>query len=314
MLLALGWYGYQSSRISPLIAGAGLLPLLARSHTRRSTIRLTACGIIGFVIVIAPLAYGFHLNPSVLFGRARTTSWLQDSAAGWSALASHLRATGWGSLGLEFDQSGGFFPFAVPVIPLGLIGLALIGLIACRSPALRWGLAAWILLVLIGNVLRARFPVYSPVLVCMVPALALAAGYSVRWFGWVAPLGVALVIVQPIHDYFHSATHVPNGEILPMAQAALLHDMDGVQTVFIAGGVGCSHGLTTFALHGRTCLEPAENALSPTSPAQLFILFPPFFSLNQSLSTRADLVEYDRRWGTTPVCIWSAIPLPQERS
>jgi hypothetical protein len=71
--------------------------------------------------------------------------------------------------------------------------------------------------------------------------------------------------------------------------------------------------MTTFALHGRTCLGPDASALA-TSPAQVFILFPRFFSLEQSLSTRTDLVEYRRQWDTTPVHIWSSIPLREDRS
>lgn len=309
MLLGLGWYGYQSSRIAPLIAAVGVLPLLVHPHTRWTTIKLGAVGLVGFAIVIAPLAFGFQLQPEMLFGRAQTTSWLQQSGDAWPALAAHLRATGWATLGLQFDSSGGFFPFAIPPVPIGLIALALIGLLACPSPALRWCLAVWIVLVLVGNVLRI-YPVYAPVLVCMVPALALAAAYSVRWLRWAAPLGAALLMVQPVYNYFHSATLVPSTEVIPMAQADLLRDLDGVDTVLIAGGVGCGHGMTIFALHGRTCLGPPDGAFPPPTTAQLFILFPDFFGLDQSLATRADLARYEREWASTPVHIWSAVPLP----
>jgi hypothetical protein len=85
---ALGCYGYQSSRIAPLIAAAGLLPLLLRTRTRRTTIALSAAGMVGFAIVIAPLAFGFQLHPDMLFGRAHSTSWLQQSVDMWPALAA----------------------------------------------------------------------------------------------------------------------------------------------------------------------------------------------------------------------------------
>jgi 4-amino-4-deoxy-L-arabinose transferase-like glycosyltransferase len=312
MLLALGWYGYQSSRITPLIAAAGLLPLLVQASTRRSAMRLAAYGGAGFAVVIAPLAYGFYREPDMLFGRAGSTSWLKQSADLWSVLAAHLRATTWASLGLQFDASGGFFPFDVPLIPIGLMGLAGIGLWACRSPALRWCLATWIALVLVGNLLRAQFPVYAPVLVCMVPALALAVAYSVRWLRWLAPIVVLLVSAQPIHQYFQSASRIPGSEMVPMAQAAILQAMPAVPTVLIAGGVGCGHGLTAFALQGRHCLGPPASPLDPMRAAQLVIVFPPFFALDHVLSTRADLTEYDRQWDTTPVHIWSAMPLPPD--
>jgi len=312
MLLGLGWYGYQSSRIVPLIAAAGLLPLLARADTRRPAIRMAAAGLLGFAIVIAPLAIGFVLHPETFLGRAGSTSWLAQPAHGWPVLVGHLSATAWASVGLRFDESGGFFPFAIPVIPFGLMALALLGLFACRSAALRWCLATWIVLVLAGNFLR-YYPVYAPVLVCLVPAVALAAACSARWLRWLAPLAVALAIAQPVRDYFRNAVRIPVGEILPMAQAALLRDMDEVQTVVIAGGVGCGHGMTNFALHGRTCLNPGENVPAGADPPQLFIVFPPF-NLESSIATRGDLVEYQRRWNTTTVHIRSSVPLPPERS
>ena len=310
MLLGLGWYGYQSSRIAPLIVAAGLLPLVARPSARRSAIELTAYGLLGFAVVIAPLIYGFHRDPTLLFGRASATSWLQHSSDLRSGLAEHLRATVRASLGIDFDSSGGFFPFPIPLVPIGLFGLVLIGLIACRLPAVRWCLAAWIVLVLLGNVVRAQYLVYAPVLICMVPALALAAAYSVRWLRWLAPLGVLIVSAQPIHEYFRFASSVPTSELVPMAQAALLQGMPGAAPVLIAGGVGCDHGLTAFALHGRPCFGPPADALTPLHPAPLVIVFPPFFSLDQPLSARPELVEYQRQWGTTPVHVWSSTPPP----
>jgi len=312
MLLGLGWYAYQSSRIVPLIAGAGLLPLLVRRETRQTTVRLTAWGLGGFAIVIAPLAVGFVLQPDTFITRAGSTSWYVQANRVWPAFTGHLRATALASVGLRFDESGGFFPFDIPVIPFGLLALAVIGLIACRSAALRWCLTAWIILVLAGNFVR-YYPVYAPVLVCIVPALALAAAYSTRWLGWVAPILVAVAIAQPVRDYFRHAANIPPGEIIPMAQAALLRDMRDVQTVVIAGGVGCRHGMTNFALQGRTCLGPGEEPPPDASPPQLYILFPPF-ALDPPLATRGDLVKYQRRWNTTTVHIWSSVPLPPETS
>jgi 4-amino-4-deoxy-L-arabinose transferase-like glycosyltransferase len=311
MLLALGWYGYQGSRIAPLIAAVALLPLLLRATTRRSTLRLTAAGLIGFAVVIAPLALGFYQQPQALFGRARDTAWLQLPGAGWPMLTAHLRATGSALLGLRYDSSGGFFPFDIPLVPIGLIAVSAVGLFACREAALRRCLSAWIVLVLAGNVLRHNYYVYSPVLVCLAPALALAAAYSVRWLRWFAPLVVAAAIAQPLYAYFTAGTHAPVTEIVPMAQAALLRDMDGLQPVVIAGGVGCGHGMTAFALHGRTCISVSDRELPQDNGAQLFILFPSFFRFDQALAERGDLTLYQRQWNTTGVHIWSSIPLPQ---
>jgi hypothetical protein len=42
-----------------------------------------------------------------------------------------------------------------------------------------------------------------------VPALALAAAYSVRWLRELAPLVVAPDGYSPVYDYFRSATRVP---------------------------------------------------------------------------------------------------------
>jgi 4-amino-4-deoxy-L-arabinose transferase-like glycosyltransferase len=310
MTLALGWYGYQASRIAPLVAAAGLLPLLARPALRRPTIRAAAAGLIGFALVIAPLALGFLREPAAFLGRAQSTSWLQQRGDPWSALADHLRATAWAALGLQFDASGGFFPFEVPVVPIGLLGLALIGLAACRSGAMRACLAVWIVLVLAGNVLRS-YSVYAPVLVCLVPALALAAAYAVRWLRWAAPFVAAVMILPPVSSYFELARRIPASEVLPMAQAALLRDLPSAEPVLIAGGVGCRHGLTAFALRGRRCFEP-ETARSSTAAAQLVIVFPRFVSLAPSLASDPALVEYHRQWGTTPVRIWSSIPPPAE--
>jgi 4-amino-4-deoxy-L-arabinose transferase-like glycosyltransferase len=311
MLLALSWYGYQSSRIAPLITVAGLLPLLARPATRRPTLRAAAAGLIGFAVVITPLALGFRREPATLLGRAQSTAWLQQPGDLWSPLADHLRATAWASLGLQFDASGGFFPFEVPLVPIGLLGLVLIGFLACRSAAMCACLALWIVLVLAGHVLRS-YSVYAPVLVCLVPALALAAAYSVRWLRWAAPLAAAAMILPPLSSYFELARRVPPSEVLPMAQAAFIDAMPTAQPVLIAGGVGCHHGMTAFALRGRTCLDP-ESARSATTPAQLVIVFPPFFSLAQSLSGYPGLVEYGRQWGTMPVRIWSSVPPPPDR-
>jgi hypothetical protein len=120
------------------------------------------------------------------------------------------------------------------------------------------------------------------------------------------------MILPSVSRYFELAAHIPPSEVLPMAQAAFIHDMSTAEPVLIAGGVGCHHGMTAFALRGRRCLGP-ESARSPTSPAQLFIVFPPFFSLAPSLSSQPGLVEYSRQWGTTPVRIWSSIPPPPDR-
>ena len=311
MMLALGWYAYQASRIVPLVVAAALLPLLARPQSRRPTMRAAAVGIVGFAVVIAPLALGFLREPAAFLGRAQSTSWLQQAADPWSALADHLRATAWAALGRQFDASGGFFPFEVPVVPLGVLALVLIGLAACRSGAMRACLAVWIVLVLTGNVLRT-YAVYAPVLVCLVPALALAAAYSVRWLRLTAPFIAAAMVLPPLINYFELARRIPASEVLPMAQAALLRDLPAAEPVLIAGGVGCRHGLTAFALRGRTCFEP-ETARASTASAQLVIVFPRFVSLAPSLASDPALLEYHRQWGTTPVRIWSAIPLPAER-
>lgn len=307
-LLALGWYAYQASRIAPVVALAGIVPLLFHPTTRGVALRMSGAGLLGFALVILPIAYGYYLNPQFIIGRAQTTSWMSQSTELWAGLVEHVRDTVWAMLGMRFDASGGFFPFDLPVVPIGIAVLAIVGLIACRSTALRCSLLVWIALVLAANVVRI-YPIYAPVLVCVVPALALAGAYSARWLGWLAPAAAALAIALPVHDYLRAAVRIPSSEILPMAQAQLLRDLPHVETVVVAGGVGCGHGMTTFALRGRSCFGP-EKALNPPRPAQLYILFPPFFALDQPLSTQPRLHRYLREWNSTPVHIWSTVPLP----
>ena len=63
-LVAVGWYGYQAASIAPLIAAAGVLPLVWRRAAPRVALRQLAVGAVGFALVIAPLAYGFYLTPT----------------------------------------------------------------------------------------------------------------------------------------------------------------------------------------------------------------------------------------------------------
>jgi hypothetical protein len=307
-LVALGWYGYQAASIAPLIAAAGLTPLVLRRATRRLALRQLAIGVLGFVLVMAPLGYGFYLAPNMLLGRARGTSWVDQSPDRWAELAAHLSATGSALLGLGFDQSGGFFPFQIPVVPLGLVGLAAIGLVACRSSALRWCLTAWLALVIAGNVVRAEYVVYAPVLICLVPALALASAYSTRWLRWLAPVIAIAVTIQPLRQYFALGRTIPFTEILPMAQAAAIEAHRDAAAVFVAGGLGCEHGLTAWALHGRPCWSADRVELSATTPAQLFIVYPPFFALDRVLAGRSDVVLTEQHFGRTPVHVWAVPP------
>lgn len=307
-LLAVGWYGYQAASIAPLIAGAGVAALVWRGPTRRLALRQLGLGVLSFAVAIAPLAYGFYLAPNMLFGRALGTSWLAETRDPWSELSAHLSATGSALVGLRFDQSGGFFPFQLPVVPIGLIGLAAIGLVACRPAALRLCLIAWFALVIAGNTLRAQYVVYSPVLICMVPALALASAFSARWLRWLAPVIAIAVTIQPVRQYFAQGRAIPFTEILPMAQAAAIEQHAEAASVFVAGGLGCEHGLTAWALHGRPCRTPANAELSTATPAQLFILYPPFFTFDGVLATRSDVVLTEQRFGSTPVHVWAPPP------
>jgi hypothetical protein len=60
-LLALGWYGYQSSRLVPVIVAAPLLVLLVRANRRQ--VLVIAAGILSFLVTLSPLLYGFWLAP-----------------------------------------------------------------------------------------------------------------------------------------------------------------------------------------------------------------------------------------------------------
>jgi hypothetical protein len=217
----------------------------------------------------------------------------------------HLSATGAALLGLRFDQSGGFFPFEIAVVPLGAVALAAVGLIACRSAALRCCVLAWLAFVIAGNVMRAEFIVYAPVLICAVPPLALAAAWSARWLRWLAPVIAVAIMIQPIRDYFAAGRSVPASEALPMAQAAAIEQHSDADGVFVAGGLGCEHGLTVWALHGRPCFAVGTAELSAAAPAQLFIVYPPYFAQDAVLDTRADLILTTERWAGTRVHVWA---------
>ena len=93
-----------------------------------------------------------------------------------------------------------------------------------------------------------------------------------------------------------------------MAQAAAIEAHRDAAAVFVAGGLGCQHGLTAWALHGRPCWSADRVELSATTPAQLFIVYPPFFALDRVLAGRADVVLTEQYFGQTPVHVWAAPP------
>src|SRR6185369_13888906 len=76
--LAAGWYGYQSSRLVPLIVAAPLLVLLVRANRRQALV--IAAGVLGFLVTLSPLLYGFWLAPQTLLGRGVQTSWISSTA------------------------------------------------------------------------------------------------------------------------------------------------------------------------------------------------------------------------------------------
>jgi hypothetical protein len=203
-LLALGWYGYQSSRLVPVIVAAPLLVLLVRANRRQ--VLVIAAGILSFLVTLSPLLYGFWLAPQILLGRGVDTSWISssaDAAGVWLHLSGTLAALS----GTGFDHSA-FFPYHLSLFPLVVTLLALAGVAAARSLPLALVLGVWIGGVVVGNFAR-NAPIYSCVLICAVPAFAVAAGLTARFLGVGAPLLAALAVFPATNSYFEMARVVP---------------------------------------------------------------------------------------------------------
>jgi hypothetical protein len=255
VLLAAGWYGYQSSRLVPLIAALPLLILLVRAS--RSQRLQIALGLASFALTMGPLLYGFWLTPQVIAGRATYTSW---TAAGIDAagVTSHLQATLSAIAGFAYDNSA-FFPYQMPLFSSLVMVLAALGLVMGRPWPLALCLAAWIGWVAVGNFVR-NIPVYSCVLICAVPAVAIAAGLSARLLGVVAPL-LAMVAVGPVTvRYFGDARDVPPSLRPAMAYYHAVRSVPVDAPLLLAGTFGCGHGFSQ--LH-RRCIDLEEPLAHP---------------------------------------------------
>ena len=215
-LVGLSAYGYHVSRLVPgiaLIGGLGALWQAPRATLRAAPWWLASC-----LVVAAPYLYGMWLYPQIAFGRAIATSWLAGAPASeWGRLAMvHVGMTIETMMGQHFDDSGGFFPYHLPLFPSVVVGATLIGSIgvAWRAPALWCVLVAWLVGVLGGNVLRGGFA-YSCVLVCAVPACALLSSGIAAWPWHGRDLICALSVVTlvagiapQVWRYYAHADHV----------------------------------------------------------------------------------------------------------
>lgn len=300
VVLALGWYGYQSSRVGLPIAAVGLAAAFATGRLRGGPV---LAGVIGFALGVAPIVYGFTVAPAMLLGRAHATSWLSGPWT-WEQLSGHLQATAALLVGRGYDTTS-FFPIQLPLVPVGIAALGAVGLLSAPAP-LGWCLGAWIVFVAAGHVMR-DVPAYSPVLVCLVPALAIAAGCAARAIRGpvprvgmvVLPALVAMAVPPALAVYFRTATVLPRSEVLPMGQAAFVDALPDGRPVYIAGGaIGCSHGLTQMALRERQCVDIIE--LPEDADHAVVVLYPEFQSLADAC-TRAHLQVHSRDWAGLPV-------------
>jgi hypothetical protein len=111
-LLAAGWYGYQSSRLVPLIVAAPLLVLLVRANRRQ--VLVIAAGALSFLVTLSPLLYGFWLAPDA--PRSVRPPDLEHRRCRWCEAPSvrtlaALSGTGW--------DSTAFFPYHVSLFRSG---------------------------------------------------------------------------------------------------------------------------------------------------------------------------------------------------
>jgi len=295
VLLAAGWYGYQSSRLVPVIVALPLLVLLLRATWRQ----WLAIGVGGLssLLALAPLLYGFWLMPTKFSGRATDTSWLSANADP-AAVQLHLWATLSAFTGTGFDLTG-FFPYHLPLFPLLVTLLAVVGLAAARSLPLALCLAVWIASVMFGNFIR-NIPIYSCVLVCAVPAVAAAAGLSARWLGVAAPLLAALAVFPLTAAYFELGAHVPQSRRFAMAHLGALRAVPHDAPLLVGGGVPCDHGFNR--LH-RPCFN-LEDPDAPRPPGAWAVIFP-------DMAAVADSIPGERRtedWYGIPVIVISPPP------
>ena len=274
VLLAAGWYAYQSSRLVPPIVAAPLLVLLVGANRRQ--VLVMAAGGLSFLVTLWPLLYGFWLAPQTLIGRGVATSWITSSAAG-AGVQIHLSATLAALSGTGFEPTA-FLPYHVPLFPLVVTVLALTGLAAARSLPLALVLGAWIGGVAVGNFAR-NIPIYSCVLICAVPAFAVAAGLTARFLGVGAPLLAALAVFPATNTYFEMARSVPPSLRFVMANYHALQAIPHDAPVMIGGGLGCGHGFSQ--LH-RNCIDLAD-AHTPRPPGAYVVLFPSVISLAESI-------------------------------
>lgn len=279
VLLAAGWYGYQSSRLVPLIAGVPLLILFVQATAWRRL--LIGLGLLSFALALAPLLYGFWLMPQVLAGRASYTSW---TTAGFDAATAraHLDATLAAITGFAYDNSA-FFPYQIPLFSSLVMVLAVIGLALARPWPLALCLAAWIGSVVVGNFVR-NIPVYSCVLICAVPAVATAAALSARRLGIVAPLLATVAVLPMTVQYFAVARDVPPSLRFTMAHYHAVRAVPFDAPLLLAGTLGCGHGFNH--LH-RKCVDLKEPLPAPPPGA--------YAVLSESTLALADSVPGERR-------------------
>jgi hypothetical protein len=199
-----------------------------------------------------------------------------------SATLAALSGTGW--------DTTAFFPYHVSLFPLVVTLLALAGVAAARSLPLALVLGVWIGGVVVGNFAR-NTPIYSCVLICAVPAFAVAAGLTARFLGVGAPLLAALAVFPATTTYFEMARHVPPASRFAMANYRALRGIPYDAPLMIGGGVGCGHGFTQIY---RRCIDlTAANREHAAPPGAYVVLLPDAKSLADSIPGDREYQEWD---------------------
>jgi hypothetical protein len=284
MWLAVGAYGYYSARFLPLI----VVPVVAAGLLTypRLTWRALWPGVVGFLLVVWPAALSFWSVPGSLWGHPRDTTWALGGVT-WPALWEHISATA------RALCEGNF------LLPLGVMPLAIVGIAASSSWVLAVALSAWMAVVAAALVARNQPPTYGSVMVCIVPAVAVAVGLSTRWLRWAVPAFLLVTISPPLRAYYRDAAVIPPNQVVPMAQGAFVQALPATLPLYIAGGPGCGHGVTLMSANA-----PCTNISAlPTAPIDAVVILYPEFNVLAAACTEAGLDSRRAEWGATPTTI-----------
>lgn len=122
-------------------------------------------------------------------------------------------------------------------------------------------------------------------LICAVPAVAVAAGLAARRLGIAAPLIAAAAVFPIMNAYFIIARTVPPYSRFAMAHYRAVRTIPTDAPLLIGGGVGCGHGFNQ--LH-RPCFDLADPQ-APRPAGAYALLFP---SMTELAATIPGVREY----------------------